>query len=1134
MSFIMKRHSAPWKAAIFRVLRIACLSWSLTTCGNAAASLASKDSQTGFTAYGESCAGAGCIFDESSVGADIHEFCLVPGVGGGRAVQLVRPTDDHLGLELVEEGMQLLRSIPKPIAIVTAIGSVKTGKSSLLNVLNEHVLCAKGDQLDGFHVSDSVNATTRGIWIWSEPIEVESRVLQEHIDKGLTSKSSAFDHLVTVMDSLMGGTLRAKLTAKGRADFSKRSVDRVNVVLLDVEGFNSTDGFQRYDEALFTLAATLSTELIYLTHKVLDSRDLLDLQHMLQTANSTIVNIYRSLSNAPSVVIGEGNYARSHQGVSVIQQAGVAEETGCDACNIITNVSRTASGERLGGGLLDLQTRTTLTMSVQGFNLQLQESALDYLNEVINVKRFDLSYNDQRSFLANLSQMREQFVRFFKADSRSRATASSPDQLATDLISRMTSGYKYVIPHVFGAVDALLMSAPSKNNKTPRKCELARGYLEQVLNFKIRLFKRCLMSPKTRVSFVLNDTVHMAGNDFGDLLDHLVKTLNDSLKAGSVDYEGDFRLTRANLVKNDLVDLYAQELGGFTRKLPIPLPVELADFNEVTKTKYIQLIELYASYDITPDNYRALKADFEGRLSKLMEYFDHELHEITLKHCRAVLPGVKNAISELTAQLKLPVLPSVIEDLERKRLEILDIFVQAVDANGVEYSTTEASKAVAVEVVEFIDTQIHDLYRENESEINAVFQEGTRRAIEFYVSNSDRNAVEKYRVSSTDFVESVNAWIGGSYAAYYQVVGDFKEMDDMNRKSLEFLGKQLSLLEKESMDHWDDVCRHSLSQTMHRFKSTFDVQLQQLVPFRPAPKPILRIAIEYLRARGWAAMAELHCGTSQVVRNTQPIFNRMVDEIGQNAVKSNDESVFRHFHKEFMIMYQEAVERVDHVYHFYQLKKHMHWYAKRHVFAHIKVVDQLLRPKRAAEELKKNVDVDVLENITDAKLLREAKSLLLIGSADASKTHVIDASILLEDIVEQWLSERLYPRIRNDLMIRMPKLSTFFAMAAVLVCSTLMFNVRNARLIYFLCCIDVIAFVHMMGLRRVMLLLGMAARWAKNLLTMAIATLGVSWSVAIAMTLLAGSLLWRQVVRRMPAILGGRRRSRYLLLKQGR
>ena len=61
-----------------------------------------------------------------------------------------------------DRAMELLRDMEPPIAVVAVAGLYRTGKSFLLN----RVILQK----PGFSVGSTVNACTKGIWMWSEPV----------------------------------------------------------------------------------------------------------------------------------------------------------------------------------------------------------------------------------------------------------------------------------------------------------------------------------------------------------------------------------------------------------------------------------------------------------------------------------------------------------------------------------------------------------------------------------------------------------------------------------------------------------------------------------------------------------------------------------------------------------------------------------------------------------------------------------------------------------------------------------------------------------------------------------------------------------------------------------------------------
>nr|AAP44686.1 putative guanylate binding protein [Oryza sativa Japonica Group] len=126
-----------------------------------------------------------------------------------RAFPIVEPDYGHTKLRLSQQGLDAIRRIETPIAVVGVIGPYRSGKSFLLNQLLS-LSCEKG-----FGVGHMRDTKTKGIWIWGTPVEMD-------------------------------------------IDGSK-----VSVLYLDTEGFESVGKSNVYDDRIFALATVLSSVLIY-------------------------------------------------------------------------------------------------------------------------------------------------------------------------------------------------------------------------------------------------------------------------------------------------------------------------------------------------------------------------------------------------------------------------------------------------------------------------------------------------------------------------------------------------------------------------------------------------------------------------------------------------------------------------------------------------------------------------------------------------------------------------------------------------------------------------------------------------------------------------------------------------------
>ena len=130
-----------------------------------------------------------------------------------------------------KEAMAILQSIEKPISVVGVVGMYRTGKSYLLNriILNRE---------KGFGVSGTVNACTKGIWMWGTPLKGQ--------------------------------------TEEGRS---------VNVIVLDSEGLGAVDQEADHDTRIFSLVLLLSSFFIYNSVGVIDEQAISNLSLVINLTN---------------------------------------------------------------------------------------------------------------------------------------------------------------------------------------------------------------------------------------------------------------------------------------------------------------------------------------------------------------------------------------------------------------------------------------------------------------------------------------------------------------------------------------------------------------------------------------------------------------------------------------------------------------------------------------------------------------------------------------------------------------------------------------------------------------------------------------------------------------------------------
>lgn len=71
--------------------------------------------------------------------------------------------------EDASDQVELLENIGSPLAVVAIAGLWRTGKSYLLN----HFSGAAEKRDGGFQVGATVNACTKGLWLWGTPVKLE-------------------------------------------------------------------------------------------------------------------------------------------------------------------------------------------------------------------------------------------------------------------------------------------------------------------------------------------------------------------------------------------------------------------------------------------------------------------------------------------------------------------------------------------------------------------------------------------------------------------------------------------------------------------------------------------------------------------------------------------------------------------------------------------------------------------------------------------------------------------------------------------------------------------------------------------------------------------------------------------------
>lgn len=99
-----------------------------------------------------------------------------------------------------ERAKELLRGLGgRPLAVVAVAGTYRTGKSFLLNALMQRP--------GGFKVGGTVNACTKGIWVWGRPLVVDGKecdvLFMDSEGLSSTSRSESEDMRILALTLLL-------------------------------------------------------------------------------------------------------------------------------------------------------------------------------------------------------------------------------------------------------------------------------------------------------------------------------------------------------------------------------------------------------------------------------------------------------------------------------------------------------------------------------------------------------------------------------------------------------------------------------------------------------------------------------------------------------------------------------------------------------------------------------------------------------------------------------------------------------------------------------------------------------------------------------------------------------------------
>lgn len=153
------------------------------------------------------------------------------------------------GFKVTPESIEFLNSLQGKIGVIAVVGKYRTGKSFLLNRV---ILDNRDGQ--GFGVGPTINACTKGLWVWSEPVEVEN--------------------------------------ADG---------EKMTVLVIDSEGLGAFDEDANHDTRIFLLALLLSSYFVYNSVGTIDENALQNLSLIVNLSKQLQVKSNQSSTNPDEI-----------------------------------------------------------------------------------------------------------------------------------------------------------------------------------------------------------------------------------------------------------------------------------------------------------------------------------------------------------------------------------------------------------------------------------------------------------------------------------------------------------------------------------------------------------------------------------------------------------------------------------------------------------------------------------------------------------------------------------------------------------------------------------------------------------------------------------------------------------------
>ncbi|SCP05659.1 conserved Plasmodium protein, unknown function [Plasmodium ovale] len=530
----------------------------------------------------------------------------------GRAIQIVKPNVNHTELIIIEENLEVLKKIEKPIAIVSVLGDMHTGKSFLLNLLNEYVISdiTKSEKYieNGFKVGNDITASTYGIWIWSEPIKITVKKLKkmyEYIDKNFTHFVKSYEYEKDEYNEEIIDLLNLYKTddwIMKVEDLKLSDLEEVNLILMDTQGLNSPNVNKRYDEILYALTNLISTDIIFLTMKMINNKDLEFIESITKDANLFMLRAY-TRSNGSTFSIKKNNFDKILDNMNNMN-------------NIENNslILESIASKNLMWVVHDFSQRLDVRKGKLWLDILLNSDRRDldikYWKKIISSKSKDKhdAYTTQQRKIAYLTDSQGT-----NGNARSGSTSGNGE----GGVGESSSNYKLNV--LYRNIDCVLLRNMYNNREIDftnvNLSDLNEEYKSDVMLLRYKIYLRAMLHPKkiysnVQMNYIANKVKkenlgsgssgkeegeselressnetelrdrYMSGQDVHDFITFLVKSANQNLFTNINQFFKQFKINRAEISRNDLVFLYRKYLLQFMENEDVEFMSYLSEEND--------------------------------------------------------------------------------------------------------------------------------------------------------------------------------------------------------------------------------------------------------------------------------------------------------------------------------------------------------------------------------------------------------------------------------------------------------------------------------------------------------------------------------------------------------------------------